>query len=342
MWPLGAGTGVGSLPGGFTSAGEGTSAEISYACRVAFEDVPDLPFLPELPHRGPGSDLIGRGALALADLHVDLQPAGWRLVDRPGRDERRARDLLERDLDALQEVASDYEGDFKLQLAGPWTLAASLELTRGDRALADAGAVRDLADALGEGAAEHVRQVQRRVPGARILLAFDEPLLPSVLAGRLKTASGFGRLPVPAQGIDRDRLAAAFAPTTALGAAVGVHCCAAQPPVELMQEAGARFVSLDLTLPYDENQIGEAVEAGVGLIAGVVTTDGSGGPRMSDLGRTVEPVVSLWRRLGLTADRLREVAVSPTCGLAGVSPDTARAALRLCREAGQRLAESDL
>ena len=47
----------------------------------------------------------GRGALFLTDLHIDLQPAGWRLVDRPGHDERRGRDLLERDLDAFEEVA---------------------------------------------------------------------------------------------------------------------------------------------------------------------------------------------------------------------------------------------
>ena len=140
LWPLGAATGVGSLPSGLTAALAGTSAEAVDACRLVFDAVPDLPFLPELPHRGPGADLIGRGALALTDLHIDLQPAGWRLVTRPGRDERRARDLLERDLDSLEQVAAGYQGPLKLQLAGPWTLAAYLELTRGDRALADAGA----------------------------------------------------------------------------------------------------------------------------------------------------------------------------------------------------------
>ena len=59
-------------------------------------------------------------------------------------------------------------------------------------------------------------------------------------------------------------------------------------------------------------------------------------------GRTVEPILSLWRRLGLAAEQLREVAVSPTCGLAGVSPQAALAAMRRCREAGSRLAEGEL
>jgi hypothetical protein len=333
------------LPGGLTSALPGTSAEITDVCRIVFDEAPDLPYLPELPHRGPGADLIGRGALALTDLHIDLQPAGWRLVTRPGREERRARDLLERDLDALEETAAGYAGPLKVQLAGPWTLAASLELTRGDKALSDSGAVRDIAEALGDGAAAHVAEVRRRVPGARLLLAFDEPLLPVVLLGRVPTASGFGRLPQPAEGIAEDRLAAAFGPVLAAGVAPGVHCCASHPPVELMRKAGAAFVSLDLTLGYDEDQVGEAVEAGMGLMAGVVPTDQAPNmqvPILSEVSRTVEPVLSLWRRLGLAAEQLREVAVSPTCGLAGARPDTALAVMRLCREAGNRLAEGEL
>jgi hypothetical protein len=345
LWAPGAATGAGSLPAGLTSALPGTSAEIEDACRLVFDEAPDLPYLPELPHRGPGADLIGRGALALTDLHIDLQPAGWRLVTRPGRDERRARDLLERDLDALEAIAVGYAGPLKLQLAGPWTLAASLELGRGDKALSDPGAVRDIAESLGDGAAAHVARVRRRVPGARVLLAFDEPLLPQVLTGRLPTASGFGSLPQPAEGVAEARLAAALGPVLAAGAAPGVHCCAADPPVELMRQAGAAFVSLDLTLGYDEEEVGDAVEAGIGLMAGLVPTGPApigSLPNVSEVSRTVEPVLSLWRRLGLAVEQLREVAVSPTCGLAGAHPEAARAVMKLCREAGKRLAEGEL
>ena len=75
-------TGVGSLPG----------TDPREAAAVVAGELPDLPHLPELPGRGPGADMVGRtAARCCVDLHVDLQPSGWRLVDRPGMDERRAR-----------------------------------------------------------------------------------------------------------------------------------------------------------------------------------------------------------------------------------------------------------
>ncbi len=305
------------------------------------EELPELPYLPELPHRGPGADLVGRGALFLTDLHVDLQPAGWRLVSRPGHDERRARDLLERDLDAFEQAAQGHAGPVKVQVAGPWTLAATLELTRGDKALADPGAVRDIAESLADGVAAHVADLRRRLPHADVIVAFDEPSLPAVVAGRIPTASGFSTLPRPEGWLAEQRLATVL---RAIAAPAGVHCCAENPPIGLARKAGAAFVSIDLTLPLAAatmDELGEAVEAGVGVIAGLVGT-GTESENLSDVGRTVEPILSLWRRLGLAAEQLREVAVSPTCGLAGASPQAALAAMRRCREAGSRLAEGDL
>src|SRR3954467_10022556 len=80
----GVATGVGSMPGG----------DIDAALGVGAHALPALPHLPELPARGAGSDMIGRTAGQLVDLHIDLQPAGWRLVPRPGLDETRARDRV--------------------------------------------------------------------------------------------------------------------------------------------------------------------------------------------------------------------------------------------------------
>jgi methionine synthase II (cobalamin-independent) len=61
---------------------------------------------------------------------------------------------------------------------------------------------------------------------------------------------------------------------------------------------------------------------------------------MSDVGRTVEAVRSLWHRVGFGADRMREVAaVTPTCGLAGAQYAAARTAMRVCREAAKALSE---
>ncbi|HEX7354069.1 MAG TPA: methionine synthase [Mycobacteriales bacterium] len=289
-WPVGAATGIGSLPG--------TDAALAQA--RTFELLPDLPHLVELPGRGPGADLVGRGAVLLTDLPVDLQPAGWRLVSRAGRDLRRSRDLLARDLDVLAGVADGYEGPLKIQAAGPWTLAASLELPRGDRALADHGAVADVAAALADGLAQHVDTVARLVPGAEVLVQLDEPSLPAVLAGRLRTASGFAGLRTPetseAQAILSVVLSAVERP--------GVHCCAPAVPVGLLRAAGAAWVSLDATRRQDEDQIGEAYEAGTTLLLGV---DGDVGPARD-----------LLRRLGLSPAVTRaQTVLTPTCGLGG-------------------------
>src|SRR3954452_23639807 len=82
--PTGVATGVGSMPGEVIDAALGVVADA----------LPDLPHLPKLPPRAAGSDIISRTRGRLVDLHVDLQPAGWRLVPRPGLDEMRAQDRL--------------------------------------------------------------------------------------------------------------------------------------------------------------------------------------------------------------------------------------------------------
>ena len=326
-------TGVGSMPG----------EDIHEALRIVFGELPDLPYLPELPARGPGADMVGRTAAALVDLHVDLQPSGWRLVDRPGRDVRRARDMAERDLDALQELAGDHQGPLKVQLVGPWTLAAAVELPRGDKALSDPGACRDLTDSLAEGARLLVDEIRRRVPGARPVLQLDEPSLPAVLAGRIPTASGYGTLRTVDEPVAQAGLARVLA---AAGKAPGVlHCCAPGAPVGLAHRAGARAVSLDLGL-FDarrDDELGEAVEVGLVLFCGLVpATDPSAGTSgRPDPGRLAGPARRLWNRLGFAPELLPErVVVTPTCGQAGASPGYARDALRLARETARILAES--
>ena len=60
---------------------------------------------------------------------------------------------------------------------------------------------------------------------------------------------------------------------------------------------------------------------------------------MSVAAATVAPVRALWHRLGLPADTLPAVGLTPTCGLSGASPAGARAALAAVRDAGRRLSE---
>jgi len=153
-------TGVGSMPG---------SDDAAYveAVRTVLGELPDLPHLPELPGRGTAATMIGRALAIVSELGADLQPAGWRLTDAPGVDQRRARSLLAQDLDRLEEQAQGYDGAFKVQVAGPWTLAATVEKPRGDKVLSDVGARRELAQALAEGLGDHVADARRRLGSTR-------------------------------------------------------------------------------------------------------------------------------------------------------------------------------
>jgi len=323
----GTATGLGSLPG----------TDPMEASRLVFGELPDLPHLPELPDRGPGADMIGRSAGLLVDLSVDLQPSGWRLVPRPGRDVRRARSFLAQDLDSLEEIAEGYTGPLKVAATGPWTLAASLELTRGDKAIADPGAVRDLRESLTEGLRLHVADLARRVPAATLLVQLDEPSLPAVLSGRVPTASGYGTLGAVEEQAAESALAEMIA---AVGVPVITHCCAADAPIELLRRAGAAALSLDaalLTERHDE-LLGEAIEADVDLFLGVVPGTDS---ELSTVDSTADVVRRLWRRLGFAPDLLAQrVVVTPACGLAGASPEYVRRALARCRETGRRLVEA--
>jgi hypothetical protein len=326
-WPAGAATGIGSLPG----------TDVAEAQRLVLGELPDLPHLPELPARGPGADIIGRSAGFLVDLPVQLYAGRWQIAPRPGRDLRRTADLRERDLDQLTEQADGFAGTLKVQSAGPWTLAASLDLPIGGRMLRDPGAVRDLTDSLAEGLRRHVADVQKRVPRATVLLQLDEPSLPTVMAGRVPTESGlsaYRAVPAP------DAAGALRTVVQAAGAAVVVHCCAPDVPLQVVRDAQAAGVAIDLALLRDLDPLGEALEAGLGLFAGAAPTrpPADGGAPTSK--QVAERVRTLWHRLAFPAARLPEqVVVTPACGLAGAPEPYVRAVLTACRDAGRRLAE---
>jgi methionine synthase II (cobalamin-independent) len=331
-WPAGSATGVGSMPGD----------DPDEAIAVILGELPQLPHLPELPGRGPGADLVGRTAALLVDMPVQTTPGGWRLAERPGRDQRRAADLLAADLDAVQQAAEGLEGPFKIQVCGPWTLAATLQLSRSqEAALADPGAVRDLTGSLAEAVALHVADVRRRLPAATVLLQLDEPALPAVLAGAVPTASGLSRLGAPDAGVASAGLAEILGATTAFGV---VHCCAPEVPFWLIKDAGAKAVGFDLgqLRRQDEDAVGEAAEAGLGLLVGAVNTnpERTPPPGSAQAGEAAAAVAGLWRRLGLAAAQLAgQVVITPACGLAGLTEAAARDALTSCGEAARRAPE---
>lgn len=328
QFSFGAATGVGSLPG--TDARE--------AAKTATGAFEDFPFLPELPARGPGADMIGRTAGLLVEVYARVEPSGWRIGDRPGRDTKRAWAWLGEDLDAFEEFTQGYEGPLKVQAVGPWTLAASLELRNGEAVLSDLGACRDLAGSLAEGLRNHLADVQRRVPGAQIVLQLDEPSLIGVLRGHVRSASGYRTY----RAVDRQLVESTLREVVGVheSGPVVVHSCAPDVPFALLRRAGAAGVSFDFSLltERDDDVIGEAVEAGTRLFAGVVPGTDSA---LSDPAGSVMGVRTLWRRLGLRPGLLAEaVTITPSCGLAGASPEYARQALAHCVRAARSLADN--
>ncbi|WP_232734121.1 methionine synthase [Kitasatospora sp. CB02891] len=317
--------------------------DVREMARGVAAELEQLPHLPELPGRGPGADMIGRGAGLLTELFVQTEPSGWRFTDHPGRDTKRARSWLGEDLDALEEYTQGYEGLLKIQAVGPWTLAGSIELKHGEKALSDPGACRDIAESLTEGLRRHLEDVRRRVPGATVVLQLDEPLLPAVLAGSVKTASGFQRL----RAIDRQLAEQALRDVIqGVNTPVLVHSCAPEVPIPLLRRAGVAGISLDfglLTQRHDDD-LGEAIEGGTLILAGVVpSTDAAAvqSEALSDPAGSVRSVRTLWRRLGLAPELLgRRVVVTPTCGLAGASPAYARRALAAAVRAARSLVDN--
>ena len=273
--------------------------------------------------------------------------------------------MLSSDLDALEEVLDGFRGPVKIQLCGPWTLAATMELPRTmNVAIADPGAVADLTASLAEGAAALAADVAKRIPGARLVVQFDEPALPAVAEGMVPTASGLSRLAAVEADTLRQRLEQVLASTHAYTV---VHCCAPSVPFGIIRAAGADGIAFDLSQLRrgDEDGVAESAEAGMGLLTGAVPAvpdqaaggasaggaSGSGGPAgraggsnpadgSGEARQTAERVIRLWRRLGLSLATCAEQAViTPACGLAGVSPAQARAALTRCHQAASMLPE---
>jgi methionine synthase II (cobalamin-independent) len=304
------------------------------AVKIAFAECPDLPYLPELPARGAYAQLVGRSTAFLAGLAVDLQPAGWRLTDASSRDHRLAVSTLRADLDTLEEHAQGYQGTVKLSVAGPWTLAATMERPRGDRVLADPGARRDVNQSLAEGIAQLVAELARRLPDIEPLIQLDEPMLPAVLAGSIPNASGLSRH----RAIEPSEVSGAIsyalhrlAPTP-----VAVHCCAAGPPIELLRSAGVSGVLLDIDqlTGAEWDVVGASLEAGLWIGMGALPTDRTLGPDQVAR-RVLDPL----RDLSLEPLVAAGIVITPACGLASGTRDSAVSALRTLRSAAQIVSE---
>jgi methionine synthase II (cobalamin-independent) len=311
--------------------------------QVVLGEVGDLPFLPELPSRGSSATMVGRTLGLVGELGADLQPAGWRLTDAAGADQRRARSLLSQDLDRVEELCHGRADSFKVQVVGPWTLAALVERPRGDKVVGDHGARRDLAQALAEAVRDHVADIRRRLGGTAVVVQLDEPALPAVLGGGIPTASGFSRHRSVTPADAAQTLDWLDEAVVAAGATSAVHCCASDVPFAMLRETSIPAVSFDLSLltrpQYDD--VAEWVDAARNLWPGVVPAVDPVGREPADVDLT-HRVLDWWSALGFSeADSVPPTTVTPTCGLAGASPTWARRALELAQRVSRNLSEGE-
>jgi methionine synthase II (cobalamin-independent) len=323
-----AATGIGSMPG----------TSVTESAAIVFGES-DLPYVPELPARGPGSDMIGRtmSRLALVDpaFSVSTTPSGWRLSDRPGRDVRRALSWWGEDLDAVQEQATGFAGSLKVQLAGPLTMAASVELVSGEKVLRDEGARRDVAAATAEAAVALIAELRSRVSQAHIVVQLDEPGLAAVLNGSVPTASGLTKYrPVELAEVE-SLLGHLVKSIHAAGASVLVHSCAPKPPFQLWRRAGFDAISFDAALinEADYDHLGAAIDRGTKLVLGVVPTNAR-----PDSQAALARVTELQRELSFDdAAWLPNIAVSASCGLATLPQSVARATIDAVHQVARSL-----
>ncbi|PQZ95903.1 hypothetical protein CQ018_00980 [Arthrobacter sp. MYb227] len=294
---------------------------------------PNLPFLHQLPDRGVGSDFIGRGAMLLEELSVDLRPHGWRLAPAPGVDAKRAASALRTDLNVLGDVigAESAGGDeLKIQFPGPATLAANLYLHHGERALSDYGARRDLAQSLALGAARHLREVSKSTERKQLTVYIDEPAAAAVLSGTLPTASGYRTL----RSVPSSELRGWWSELTESLKAAGAHQviigstgdAEAWPSIASTAfESGADGVGAnasELTVPGWELLAG-AVEDGKRLWLGCINPLGTT-PGVVD---AISVIRRPWKQLGLSETLFDALVLTPTKGLEEVSPQRALSVL---------------
>ena len=196
--------------------------------------------------------------------------------------------------------------------------------------------VRDLARSLAEGVALHRAEVARRLE-CPVVVQFDEPSLPAALAGRLTGVTAL----TPVHPVDETVAVALLDEcVAAAGTEVAVHCCAADVPWEALRRSKIQTVGIDSSM-LDQRSLdgmGEFVDSGGTAVLGIVpSTPPERRPSAEQLATSA---VALTDRLGFPRRFLAErIGVAPACGVAGATPEWARAAAELAQKTADALAD---
>jgi methionine synthase II (cobalamin-independent) len=298
-----------------------------------------LAFFPELPGRGLGADMVGRSAAILVDMPMDTVASGYRLSARRSSLNRRARDFLNADLDAFEEVwertgMAAADRFVKVQACGPFTLSASVELPNGHKILHDVGAWTDLVESMAEGLRVHAADIHKRT-GAQVIVQIDEPMISRVIEGSVEPLTRFdvnNPIPIAVLAEKFDGF------IDVVDRPVVIHDCSAHVPWELLARTRFAAVSVDLAQirTTDLDGIGQLLDEGRDVILGAVPTEAPAVELAAE--QVAASCAALTDRIGLSRRVLSEqVVISPACGLAGAGAGWAKTALALCTTAAAGL-----
>jgi hypothetical protein len=320
------------VPGMATAIGSLPHRDAGAAAALVLRCLPELPAAPQLPIRTPlegfvaqwaraidGVDIEADGAITLArplDARADIVPVFDSL----------AHGGLLAFLDAAEALPAPLRR-VKVQTAGPLTLGV---------ALVEAGLGVDAAFALGARTARAWARaleqlISERLPGAALVLCFDEPAL---------VCLGSGTEPLVCDLVDRehatDVLSTALAAPECLTA---VHVCG-RGDVRLALDAGPRLVHFDSGALDLDNAVTltRFLEGGGWVIWGAIPTDRPVGEHAAPIWKSLLDVWCELTRRGCDPSRLRSQAlVAPACGLAGHGVSQAERTMLLAREIGGRV-----
>ena len=313
----------------FYGLGELPGASIIAAADIVAGETGDLRQLPILP--ACGVDVVGLTTGILPGINVDAGPRSWVLSTRPQLRTRRIWDRVEADLDQCEQAWGTRIDAVKIQVAGPWTLSASIELSNGHRALTDTGALRDLTESLIAGIQEYSADVRARFD-TEVYVQLDEPLLAQVRDGSLPGTSQFDEIP----SINDVDLGERLAGVTERAEVRYLNQTGYPPLWKVAQVAGVETCQVTLDTVRGSEQydgMGHALAAGMRVGLGMTRAGDDRDPR-----HLAVNVAHMWDELGLDRTLLTHaVDVHPRGGLADCTLLDAAAALRTARTVADML-----
>ena len=313
----GVATGIGSLP----------HRDAREAAEFAFFATPELPCIPSLPRRSPAEAMIAQAVVGIRGISIGQYGS---LMVNVERIDPLAEVKTDLDHDAyvglrtFLEFAQGYTGPVKWQFTGPVTLGLALIRAGVPMHTAFDVAVRTVRT--------HVRNiydaVESALPSSAQVVFIDEPELGDLMDDSFPIAPDTAM----------DLMSGALAAVEREGL-VGLHCCADVDGASLLASGPAI-----LSVPVADNLksyagfLAKFLENGGVIAWGAVATDG---PLMPSADRAWKKLSGLWCDLvqgGCDAQKLRQQSlITPACGLAMHSEDSAAQIFMQVRDIGERV-----